>query len=786
MHLTHFLKISLRQFRKDKSSFLINVIGLSTGLACALLILLWVYDEYQMDKFHVHDDRLFQVMEFQEYSSGLSATVSTPGLLAEALADEIPEVEYSTMMDWGVDGTLTVGETNLKGVGRHVSSDFLNMFTYPLIAGDPATALVEPTSIILNKTLAEALFGSVEAAMGSTVKFQHELDLQVMGVMEDVGANSTRQFDYLLTWEKFLDENSWARQWGNNGPHTYVMLHEGSDWTAVSDKIADFVKAKDDDESNVTLFLKKYSERYLYGRYENGKLAGGRIEYVRLFSLIAIFILIIAAINFMNLSTARATRRAKEVGVKKAIGATRGSLVSQYLTESMLISMFALALALGLAAIALPQFNVLTEKEMVLFPDWRIPVAFVGLAMLTGLISGSYPALYLSRFRPVEVLKGTIKSSLGELWARKGLVIFQFSISVFLIASVAIIYKQIQFIQDRNLGYDKDQIIMFTMDGTLEDQYDVFLDQIRKEPGIVNASSLGHSLVGRNNNTSGLNWPGKNPDDRILFENVRINYDALETMGVEMAQGRMFSREYGTDSTKIILNEAAIKVMGLEDPLGTTVRLWDQYDLEIVGVVKDFHFQSLHEPVKPLFFRLEPDLTWHIMAALEAGNEKQGLQSLQSAYEKFNPGFPFDYWFVDDEFASLYAAEQRVSSLSRYFAGVAIIISCLGLFGLAAFTAERRRKEIGIRKVLGASVANIITLLTSEFSRLVIVSLLIGLPVAWYVLNNWLDRFEFHITMNVWIFLAAGLTVILIAWLTVSSQAYRSAIVNPRDCLHDE
>ena len=321
----HFFKISIRQFKRNKSSFLINVIGLSTGLACALLILLWVYDEYQVDKFHENDGRLFQVMEFQEYSSGLSATISTPGLLAQSLAEEIPEIEYASMMDWGVDATLSVGEKNLKGDGRHVSKDFLMMFTYPLVVGDKATALSEPSNVLLSKTLAEALFGDVNNAMGQTVTYEHRVDLEVTGVFEDVGSNSTRQFDHLMSWEKFLDENDWARYWGNNGPHTLAMLHEGADADYVSEKIADFVKNKDENESNVTLFLKQYSERYLHGRYENGVLVGGRIEYVRLFSLIAIFILVIAAINFMNLSTARASRRAKEVGVKKAIGASKTS-----------------------------------------------------------------------------------------------------------------------------------------------------------------------------------------------------------------------------------------------------------------------------------------------------------------------------------------------------------------------------------------------------------------------------------------------------------------------------
>jgi len=580
-------------------------------------------------------------------------------------------------------------------------------------------------------------------------------------------------------------EQSGLLNWDSNGPVTFAMLKQGFNREDVEAKIAGFVKDRNDD-SNVTLFLQPYSESYLHGRYENGKPAGGRIEYVRLFAIIALVILIIACINFMNLSTAKASRRAKEVGVKKAIGASRGSLIAQYLTESTMISILSFLIALGLIFLVLPKFNLMTDKEIAYIPDMKMIGLFLGITLFTGLVAGSYPALYLSAFKPVAVLKGDVRSSIGELWARKGLVIFQFSISVFLIVSVLVIYNQIKFVQTQNLGYNKNQLVLFNIDGKLEDHYDTYLERAKRMPGIENISTIGHSLVGQNSNTSGLNWEGKNPEDRILFENVASNYDAIETMGVTMKEGRAFSRDYGADSSKIVFNEAAIKVMGLTDPIGKTIRLWDQHDLQIIGVVKDFHFQSLHMPVKPLFFRLSPQNAWRVLVSLEVGNEQQGLKSLQSSYEEFNAGFPFEYEFVDESYARQYAAEQRVSSLSRYFAGIAIIISCLGLFGLAAFTAERKKKEIGIRKVLGANVMHIIGLLTGEFSRLVIVSILIGLPLAYFMLRNWLDRFEFHIHLSPWVFVGAGLLVLVISWLTVGSQAYRSAVVNPSDCLRDE
>ncbi len=783
--LSHIIKLAFRNFQRHKSSFFINLIGLSTGLACALLILLWVQDELRMDKFHAKDERLFQVMEHQQYAEDIMTTSSTPGLLAETLANEIPEIEHAATWNWRMNNTLTVKEQNVKKYGHWAGPDFFHLFSFDLTHGTPNDVLKEMNAIVISESLAKLLFGSGEEAMGESVEIEHDEVYAVTGVFEDLPANSSRQFDFILNFEKYKKENEWIRNWGSNSPQTVVTLVEGADAAAVNEKIADFV-GKYTENSNVTLFLKPFSERYLYGRYENGKQAGGRIDYVRLFSIIAVFILIIACINFMNLSTARASRRAKEVGVKKAIGAMRSALVRQYLGESILIAVFSLLVAVGLVALFLPQFNLITDKMLSLRFSPTIIFSFLGITLLSGLLAGSYPALYLSSFRPVSVLKGEIKTSIGELWARRGLVVFQFTLSIILIVAVMVVYRQIQFVQTQNLGYDKDQLIYFGMDGRLADQTDAFLAEAKRIPGIENISTISHDLVGRQNNTSGLQWDGKDPEDRILFEHVRINYDLLETIGVELTDGRFFSEEFGADSSKIIFNETAIKVMGMEDPIGQKIRLWDEYDMEIIGVVKDFHFQSLHEVVEPLFFRLAPESTWAMMARLEAGKEREALASLKKFYEEFNPGFSFDVEFTDEQYARQYAAEQRVASLSRYFAGFAILISCLGLFGLAMFTAERKKKEIGIRKVLGATVSNIVVLLTRDFTRLVLFSIVLGLPIAYFMVSRWLRGFAYHIELNPWFFALAGLLVMLISWATVSSQALRSAHANPRDCLRNE
>jgi ABC-type antimicrobial peptide transport system permease subunit len=782
----HILLISFRNFKRFKSSFIINLIGLSSGLACSLLIYLWVTDELAVDKFHDNDARLFQVMEHQQYADWIMTTTSTPGLLGETLMTDIPEVEYGVTTSWIETNTLSIDEHSIKAKGFSVAEHYFKLFSYPLKHGNPDLVLKEKKSMVISESLAERLFGlSDESVLGKQVEFEHKESYMVSGVFYDLPEKSSYQFEFVLNFEDFKDKNDWLSNWGSNGPPTYVLLREGSNYQEVSEKIRDFVLNKNE-QSNVSLFLTPYSRQYLYGRYTNGVQDGGRIDYVWLFSAIAAFILIIACINFMNLSTARASRRAKEVGIKKAVGAYKGSLVSQFLGESVFITLISIVIALVVVAVFLPEFNRITGKEisLELTPTLLISIALIGL--FTGLVSGSYPALYLSSFRAMAIIKTDTKGSMGELWARRGLVVFQFMLSVILIVSVLVVYKQIEFVQNKSLGYEKDNLIKFAFEGKADDNKETFLSELKRIPGVKMVSSVGHGLVGRNNNTSGLEWPGKNPDDVILFENVRANYDLLETMGVEMAQGRTFSREFGADSTRIIFNEAALKVMNLENPIGAHVKLWDRYDLEIVGIVKDFHFQSLHSPVNPLLIWLSPESTWNVIVRLEGGKEKETIERLTEFYADYNPGFTLDYRFLDDEFARLYAAEQRVSTLSRYFAGIAILISCLGLFGLAAFTTERRIKEIGIRKILGSSNFQIVRLLSTDFTRMVLVANVIALPLSYLLVKNWIEAFAYRIDLEWWFFAGAGILALVIVWFTVGLQTMKAAHINPTECLRDE
>jgi putative ABC transport system permease protein len=783
----HNLLLIFRNFKRFKSTFFINLIGLSTGLACTLLIYLWVNDELSFDKFHEKDNRLFQVMQNEQNAESIETSEDTPSLLAEALIQEIPEVEYavsSTNPSWHGKFNLLANNEQLKAAGQFASKDFFNVFSYTLIHGDKNNALADRNSIVISEALAKNLFNSTENAIGKAIEWQgmnQKNESIISGVFKNVPSNSSSQFDFVLSTD-FLPRGRLS--WGSYDAITYLILKEGANVDEFNAKIENFVKRKSEG-SNVTLFAQLYSQKYLHGHYENGAQAGGRIEYVKLFSIIAIFILIIACINFMNLSTAKASRRIKEVGIKKAIGAARKTLIGQYLGESMMMTFLSAIIAIIIIELLLPQFNLITGKQLAVVFNNQLVLSILGIILFTGFVAGSYPALYLSGFNPAIVLKGKLHTSISELLARKGLVVFQFALSVIFIVSVLVVYKQIEFVQTKNLGYDKDRVIYFEKEGKLVESLDNFLAEVKNIPGVENASSIRHSMLERYSYTTEVNWEGKAPDSKIPFENVRVNYDMIETLGIKMADGRTFSRDFLSDTSAVILNETAVKTMGIKDPVGKTMKLWDE-DKKIIGVVKDFHFESLHETIKPFLFRLAPNETRTIMVKLESANEKEALSKLQSLFHKYNSSSTFDYQFLSSSYQAQYVAEKRVAILSRYFAGLAILISCLGLFGLAAFTAERRIKEIGIRKILGSSEFRIVYLLSSDFTKIVIAAIVIALPISYFITSNWLNGFAFKIELKVWYFVGAGLMALFIAWFTVGTQAIKAARANPVKSLRSE
>jgi ABC-type antimicrobial peptide transport system permease subunit len=780
----NYLKTAFRSFKRHKSSFLINVIGLSIGMACSILILLWVLDELDHDRFHADVDQIYQVMEHQSYSGDLMTTHSTPGVLAPALKEEVPEFQYVATYTWNMNYLFTKGEKSLKESGLYARPDFFHILDIKLPHGNRDELINTPNSVAISKELAEKYFGK-ENAIGESITLNGNSVHTVTGVFERLPENSNFSFDFVLPFEDWLENNNWATQWGNNGPRTISKVYPGVDIASLNTKIKDFIKGKDEDDSNVELFVFPFADLYLYGQFENGVQSGGRIEYVRLFTIVAIFILLIACINFMNLSTAKATKRAKEVGIRKSIGASQGSLIGQFIGESMMITFFSLILSVFFVELSLPVFNDLTDKAInVNYGDPTLLLIFIGTALVTGLIAGSYPAFYLSSFEAVKTLKGNLKISGSEAFARKGLVVFQFTLSVILIISTVIVYQQIQYTQNKNLGYQKENLITFPVEGEIGQSWDTFKSQVKDIPGVVNASRASSSFLGRNSNTSGLEWPNKKPDTHILFENVAADYGLIETMGFELLDGRSHSEEFGADTARIVINQTAARAMNLENPVGQVIQLWGE-ETEIIGLVKDFNFENLRNDIEPLFFRLT-SFGGAAYVRIESDNIQETLAQVEAKYSEFNPTYPFAYEFMDEQYAALYRSEQRIGDLAKYFSIFAVIISCLGLFGLSAFTAEQRAKEIGVRKVLGATVQSLVIHLTKDFTKLVLIAISIAIPVSWWLMDQWISDFAYNAGLNWWVFAASGLLAVLIAWLTVSWQSIKAALMNPVQSLKSE
>ncbi|MCB0531498.1 MAG: ABC transporter permease [Lewinellaceae bacterium] len=787
------LLLLFRNFKRFKGTFFINLIGLSTGLACSLLIYLWVNDELHFDKFHEKNSQLYRVMANHHHTDGVETLPDVPGLLAPALKAEFPEVETAVpTMSGSLNGseiiTISTDTKHIKAPGRFAGAEFFSAFSYDLIAGTKQQVLADKSNIVLSESLAKKLFNTTDAVIGKTLDWEiygYKDKVVVSGIFKDVPANSSEQFDFVMPFNYF-EENLMGKSrvhWGNYYAYAYLVLKKGTDVDAFNAKIKNFIKGKWA-QSTLSIFVRPYSERYLHGNYENGVQAGGRIEYVRLFSIIALFILAIACINFMNLSTARSSRKAKEVGVRKTIGASRSALVFQYLTESVAIAVLSMCIAVFIVELFLPQFNFITGKSLILQYNAGFISTILGITLLTGVLAGSYPALYLSGFDPVQVLKGKLKSSVSELFIRKGLVVFQFGISVVLIVGVMVIYKQIEYIQHKNLGFNKNNVISNELERRVSLEKETFLSEVREIPGVERAATTS-LLIGKGNWTQGISWEGKAPDADYAFGEVSVSDGLIETLGMELREGRSFSKKYGTDSTGIIFNEAAIQIMGMKDPIGKTVRHYSG-EKHIVGVVKDFHSYSLHEKVKPMFMLFRPRESTHLMVRIAAGQEPETLTRLQELYEKINPGYAFQFRFLDEDFQAMYVAEQRVSTLSKYFAGLAILISCLGLFGLAAFSAEQRTKEIGIRKVLGASTAGIVSLLSTDFLLLVILALLLASPLAYFFMEKWLDGFAYHISISWWVFPMVGILAVAVAFLTVGFQSLKAALADPVQSLRSE
>jgi putative ABC transport system permease protein len=788
--LKNFLKVALRNMWKQKGYSFLNIFGLAIGMTCSLLILLWIWDEKSMDNFHVNGSRLYSIYERQFYDGKIDAGYYTPGLLPEQMKKVLPEVELATGFTWFEKTTWQVGDKILKEQGRNASADFFRMFSYPLVQGTPATALATPVSLAISRKMANEFFGSPQAAIGQAMRFQNKKEFKITAVFEDLPENASNKFDYLINWTTWLDDNSWAKGWGNNGPQTIVMLRKDADPIAFAKKITHFLDAYNKEQNKnfrINLDMQRFGDVYLHSNFVEGRIAGGRIEYVRLFTIVALFILLIACINFMNLTTARSVRRAKEIGIRKVVGAVRPALIRQFIGEAVVLSCFSVILALGMVLLLLPVFNRLTEKSIA-FPYgvssfW---LSLLALTLVTGIVSGSYPALFLSAFRPIRVLKGTLKFGAGAAWFRKGLVVFQFVLSIILIIGTIVVSGQVDYVQSVDLGYSRENLVYIPLEGDLLSKYKTFREQALRFPGITGVTRTGDDPTQLDNGTGGVDWDGKDPNNMIMFTNVPVGYNFVQTMKLKLMAGREFSPDYATDTAGYILNQEALRRVGYKNPIGRNFTLWGKKGT-IIGIVKDFHFNSLHEPIKPLIIRYGEDQNYgQAILRIQGSQMRPALSRLEKLCHQLNPRFPFTYQFADDEYRDLYKSESIVHNLANCFAGLAIFVCCLGLLGLAMFTAEQRTKEFGIRKVLGAKVMTLFTLLSKDFIVLVGIAFLVASPLAWWAMNEWLKNFAYHIALQWWVFLLAGLLALLIALITVSFQAIRVATANPVVSLRSE
>lgn len=748
---------------------------------------MWVKDELSINRYHANSDRIYAVMTNHDNAGGIVTWGVTPAEMAEAMKAELPQVELAAGVSPFIKGMiLDSGTDKLDAEGLFVDQDYLDMFSHEFIIGNRSKALLGINAISLSESMAKNLFGSPENAMGKSLKWQvfdFSNEVEVTGVYRDFGSLDVEKPEFLMAFPFFKAMLGDGAHWDNFNSSTVVLLREGTDETAFNTQIASFIKDRAKG-SNVTPFVQLYADTYLYGTYEGGKVAGGRINYVWIFSGIALFILLIACINFMNLTTARSMARAKEIGVKKSMGASRMGIFGQFMVESLLLTLFALVIAMIAVSVLQPVFNKVTLKELSLSLGMEEILILAGFWAITSLVAGIYPSLYLSKFKPVQIMKNNLKGSVGELLARKGLVVFQFMISMLLIIGVVVIGKQVNYIQNQNLGYNQSHLLKIPAESIPAAQMNTVLDQVKEVAGVENASSLAHPLVGLSSSTIGLTWEGKNPDEQVKFENISVNMGLIETMDFELVEGRSFSPEFGEENTKIILNEAAVRTIGFENPIGQIVNLWGN-DMEVIGVVKNFHFESLKETVKPAFIKYDPGFAQNIMVRINTADQQRTIAGITQVFQTVL-GQKTEIAFMDESYQTLYIQEQRVSVLSEYFGVIAIFLSCLGLFGLAAFTAESRKKEIGVRKVLGASMTGILNLITLDFIKLVLISVVIALPLGWYFANSWLETYAFQTKLSWWIFAGSGLVLLVIAIMTVGYQAYKAASSNPVNSLRSE
>ncbi|GAB3954412.1 ABC transporter permease [Spirosoma harenae] len=793
--LRTYFKIAFRNLTRQKAYSIINIGGLAVGMAVAMLIGLWIYDELSFDKYHKNYDRIAQVMQTQTINGNTSTFAAIPIPLATELRTKYGDhFKHVVLSSWAEGHLLSFGDKKSWRVGNYIEPEAPDMFSLKMLKGTKS-GLQEPFSIMISESVAKSFFGTADP-LGKLLKIDNQTAVKVTGVYEDLPYNTRfSNLEYMVPWQVNVAIRDWVKnsqqKWDNNSFQIYVQLADKADLDQVSATIKDAKLAsagKEQAKFKPEIFLQPMRNWHLYSEFKNGVNVGGQIQFVWLFGIIGVFVLLLACINFMNLSTARSEKRAKEVGIRKAIGSVRTQLISQFLSESMLVVFIAFGLALLLVQLILPFFNEVAAKQMTIL--WSTPVFWllgIGFTLLTGLIAGSYPALYLSAFQPVKVLKGTFRVGRFASLPRQVLVVVQFTVSVTLIIGTIIVFRQIQFAKNRPIGYSRSGLLYVqTTTPDIHNHFDAFRDELIQSGAVSEIAESESPLTGIWTVNGGFDWDGKDPNQQPDFAVIGVTHDFGKTIGWQFKEGRDFSKKFSTDSAAMVINEAAAKFMGLKDPVGKTIREGN-LRYKIIGVIKDMVMESPYEPARQTLFyisnfpsnfinfRLNPD-----MSASEA------VSKVGTVFQKYNPTALFDYKFADAEYTKKFATEERIGTLASFFAVLAIFISCLGLFGLASYVAEQRTKEIGVRKVLGASVLNLWGLLSKDFIQLVIISFCLASPVAYYFLGNWLQNYQYRTELSWWIFAATGAGALLITLLTVSFQSIKAALVNPVKSLRSE
>jgi len=778
--IKNYLKVAFRNIRRHKGFSFINIAGLAIGLACCLLITIWVLDELSYDKFHENAANLYRVEEDQHYSSRIFYVYVTPYPLGPALKAEIPEIIDATRVV-GTGGVLfKYGENSFfEPGGRAVDPSFLKMFTYPLVNGDKTTALDSPFSVVLSEDLAVKYFGT-DDPIGKVITLNNQHEFTVTGVLKNIPHNSYLQFDFLIPYEILrISGRTNEEDFGSNSIFTFVQLPDGTPPEQVNQKIFGFIRTKVP-QSRTDLRLMPFTQLHLHEFFGYEKSTGA-IQYVYIFSVIAFIVLLIACINFMNLSTARSANRAKEVGLRKVVGAVKGHLVRQFYGESIVYAFIALIIAMGIVTLLLPAFSNLSAKNL----SWGIAgigtilFGMLGITLFTGLVAGSYPALLLSAFQPARVLKGSLSSSYGGARFRRMLVVVQFALSILLIIGTAVVYQQLNYVKNMRLGWDREHLVYIPLRADTSKSYDAIKQELVQNPQVLNVTGTAELPTNIGSNSGGADWEGKDPEFQILIGFNAVDFDFIETMKIEMADGRSFNKEYTSDLNKgWIVNEEMAMLMGKESVIGERFR---HVGVEgtIVGVMKNFHYQTLRNKIEPLAINVNPKNINYMIIRIPPEDITASLGFIEKTWKRILPVFPFEYHFMDDRYERMYRSEQRIGTLLRYFAILAVFVACLGLFGLASFMAEKRTKEIGIRKVLGASIGQVTMLLCKEFFLLVMVANVIAWPAAYFAMRKWLQSYAYRVDLGYFVFIGAMLLALFVAILSVGYQAIRAARANP-------